>query len=241
MTSRLACVLFVTSLAACGSDNKTTTDAGNGSGSGSAAAMITITGTAKTVGAGSSSPAPGVTIGAYRNSDENTPVATATTDTAGAYTLTIMTNGQALDGFLKATLTGDLDTYLYPPAPLTADFSGAAINMVTENTVQLLSNVCGHGITEANGVIGVEVFDASMQPVAGASLSSTPAAAKYCFDGATPGLPDGAKTETAADGLGYMIDVSGSVMVSASKSGTTFKSHSVKVRVGTLTTTLITP
>ena len=239
MTSRLACVLFVTSLAACGSDNKTSTDAGNGSGS--AAAMITISGTAKTVAANGSSPAVGVTIGAYRNSDENTAVATATTDTAGAYTLTVMTNGQALDGFLKASLSGDLDTYLYPPAPLAADFSGAAINMVTEQTVQTLSTFCGHGITEANGVIGVEVFDASMQPVAGASLSSTPAAAKYCFDGSTPGLPDGSKTVTAADGLGYMIDVSGSVTVSADKSGTTFKSHSVKVRVGTLTTTLITP
>lgn len=241
MNSRLACVLLVTSLAACGSDNKSTADSGNGSGSGSAAAMITITGTAKTVSAGGSSPAAGVTVGAYRNSDENTPVATATTDTGGNYSLTIMTNGQALDGFLKGTLAGDLDTYLYPPAPLAADYAGAAINMVTESTVQTLSTVCGHGITESNGVLGVEVFDASMQPVAGAAITTTPMAAKNCYDGATAGFPDSSKTVTGADGLAYAIDLSGSVTVSAQKSGLTFPSHTVKVRVGTLTTTLVAP
>lgn len=240
MTLRLACVLLLTSLAACGSSDNNTTDSGNGSGSGSgsAAAMITITGTTVEKGL-STAPLSGVTVGAYQNSDENTALATAVSDTAGNFSLTITTNGHPLDGFLKATVTGHLDTYLYPPTVLVADYSGASMNLVTRDTVNLLSGTaCRHMIDDTQGVIAVEVVDATMTPVDGVMVASNPAAADYCYN-ATNGFPDSTLNATTTSGIGYMLDVSGEATVSATKSGTTFASHAVKARVGTVTTTLI--
>ena len=112
------------------------------------------------------------------------------------------------------------------------------MNLVTESTAQTLSNLCGAPITEANGAVGMEAVDSTGAMVVGASFSSTPAPKKYCYNAAT-GLPMPSLTVTGADGLGYLVDVSGSVAVTASKSGLTFGTHTIKVRVGTLTTTLV--
>ena len=240
MTSRLACVLFLTSLAACGSSDNKTTDGGNGSGSGSAAQMITITGTAKSNTGTSTSPLAGVAIGVYSNSDETTAVGTTTSDTAGNWMLTVSTGGHALDGYIKGTVTGYIDSYLYPPVPLTADFSGAALNIVTMQTYGLVSTLCQGNQLDTNGGVAVEVVDASAAPLAGATVSSTPAATKYCYNsGGSPNLPSGSATATATDGLGYMFNVTGQATVTATLSGKTFIAHKVNARAGALTTTQI--
>lgn len=235
--------------AACGGDDgKSTTDGNTNTTDGTmntvdappAAQTIHISGTATKREATGSSPLEGVTIGAYASSDENTPVATATTDASGNYTLTIMTNGTALDGYLKATMTTYMDTYLYPPAPITADFAGAAINMVTPSTFDLLANtLCRGNVTSTDGTIAVEVVDGSGATVQGATVASTPAAGKYCYN--SGGLPSSTATSTATDGVAYMLKVTGQATVSATKSGSTFTSHGVKARAGALTTTLIGP
>jgi hypothetical protein len=200
-------------------------------------AHIMVTGTAKSAGIGSG-PLAGVAISAYSNTDEATAVATATTDQSGNYTLDVTTNGKALDGYIKASIASYLDTYLYAPAPLAADYAGASMNLVTESTLETLSSLCHHGITNAMGVVGLEVVDKAGTVVSGATLTGTPAPAAFCYDG-TNGLPDSTVMMTNADGLGYMLDLSGSVTVSATKSGATFGSHAIKVRVGSLTTTLV--
>jgi hypothetical protein len=76
--------------------------------------------------------------------------------------------------------------------------------------------------------------------LAGATVSANPAAAKYAYIDAN-GLPD-STTGTAADGVAFMVDVAptGTITVSATKSGVTFKSHALKARADVLTTTLIT-
>jgi hypothetical protein len=203
-------------------------------------AMITVSGVA-TERSTSSTPRQGVMIGAYRNSDPNTPVVTTTSDAAGMYTMTITTNGMPLDGYIKATYTGLLDTYLYPPRPLVADFAGASIFMVSANTLGLLSNLlCRNEQDLAKGVVAVLVTDATDTAVGGATISSTPAAAKYCYN--MGGNPNGDATMTDTDGIGYMINLpAGEVTVSASKSGSTFSSHKVNARAGVLTTTVIQP
>src|SRR6476659_4223064 len=82
----------------------------------SAPAMITVSGHAtKREGANAATDAAGVMIAAYATSDPNTVVAMATTDATGNYSMVITTNGKALNGYLKATLAGHLDTYLYAP------------------------------------------------------------------------------------------------------------------------------
>jgi hypothetical protein len=89
------------------------------------------------------------------------------------------------------------------------------------------------------GAIAAEVEDGSGAFVAGATVSSNPAANKYCYNASN--FPSKNATATDTDGLGYMFNVTGNATVSASKSGLTFQSHPLKARAGALTTTLITP
>jgi hypothetical protein len=220
-------------------------DGGGGGGSADAAtapAMITVSGTATERSASGSNPRMGVMVAGYKNSDPNTPVVTAMTDASGNYSLVIPTGGVALDGFVKATFAGLIDTYLYPPRPLTADFASASINMVSQATLDTLSGtLCQRAQDSSMGLVAVLVSDAAEMPVAMATVSSQPAAAKYCYNG-NSGFPMASATMTAADGIGYMINVApGEVTVNAMKSGTTFVSHKVNARAGTLTTTPITP
>ncbi len=205
-------------------------------------ATITVSGMAAEKSATGTTPKAGVMVAAYRNSDPSTPVVMATTDASGNYTLMIPTNGMPLDGYVKATLTGLIDTYLYPPRPLAADFANASIFMITTQTRDALSGaLCGSAQLDTNGAIAVLVEDAANMPIAGATISSTPAAAKYCYNGSS-GLPDKTVTVTAADGIGYVLNVpAGEVTVSAAKSGSMFFSHKVNARAGALTTTLIQP
>ena len=184
----------------------------------------------------------GVAVAAYKNGSDATPVAMTMTDAAGNYTLPITTNGQPLDGYLKGTLAGEIDTYLYPPEPLIADFAMASINLLTQSQIDLLSGtLCGSGQVATNGMVAVLVTSATMTAVAGATVTSMPASEKYCYTGANA-LPDRNATATAADGLAFMLNVAaGQVTVSAMATGMTFDSHPVNARAGVFTTTVITP
>lgn len=187
-----------------------------------------------------SSPAEGVLIEAFKNGS-STPIAMTTTDAQGNYSLVITTGGVAVDGYLKGTFNGLIDTYLYPPKPLAEDYDMAAINMIDSGTMNLLSNnLCRNAQETTNGVIGLIVADAARMPVAGATVSSTPAAAKYCYN--QGGFPNQNAAMTEGDGLAYMLNLpAGAVTVSASMSGTTFSSHQVEARANALTTTVIQP
>jgi hypothetical protein len=163
-----------------------------------------------------------------------------TTDGSGNFTLTVMTDGTALDGYLKATIASYMDTYLYPPAPISANFNNATVIMVTPSTFDLLSNtLCGANQMTTNGAIGAVVLDGSGSDVAGATVTSNPAATKYCYN--ANAFPSRNATSTDTDGVAYMFNVTGQATVTAMKTGVTFHAHPVKARAGALTTTLITP
>lgn len=181
-----------------------------------------------------------VMVGAYRGSNETTAVATATTAANGNYSMVIQTNGQALDGFLKATLSGYIDTYLYPPAPVVADFAGASINMITADTLTLLANtLCGANQLDTNGVVALLVVDAADMPLAGVTVASSPASNKVCYN--ANGIPSRNAIATDTDGVAYIFNVTGQVTVSAAMAGTEFPSHPVNARSGAFTTTVIQP
>ena len=234
---RTTLILCLFALGACGDDG----GGGTADAPPMAPAMITVSGTATKREGTSSSAAAGVMVNAYKNSDPNTSMAMATTDAAGMYSIVITTGGVAVDGFLKATLTGFLDTYLYPPKALVADFASASLNMVNQSTLDLLSGtLCGMTQDGAKGLVAVLVVDAANMPVAGATISASPAAAKYCYN--SGGFPNKNATMTDTDGIAYMINLpAGEVTVSAMKTGTEFVSHKVNARAGTLTTTPIQP
>jgi hypothetical protein len=197
---------------------------------------VRVSGTATEQAASGGGPLADVLVEAFAASDENTVVASAMTDANGMYTLTVTATG-ALDGYLRATKSGLLVTYLYPAEPLAADFDGASINMLTQGTLDALSGLlCRANQASGNGLVAVLVNDASDNPVAGATISSSPAASDTCYNGSN-GLPNGNATATSDDGIGYLFNVTGDVTVMASGS----MSHGVKARAGALTTTLVHP
>jgi hypothetical protein len=231
-------LLALIALAACGGD-----DGGGGNDAQpdtpvNVPAMITVSGTATSRSLQGTAPVEGMTIGAFAVANEATPVVTTTTDAAGMYTLMIPTGGMPVDGFIKATKAGFADIYLYPPAPLVADFAGGSINALTTDNYGLTYTLCQAGtVDDTKGVIGVIVQDSAGAPVADATVSADPAATKNCYTNGS--LPDGSKNSTAADGTALMFNVLGNETVSAMKAGVTFKSHSVKAFPSSFTTTLI--
>jgi hypothetical protein len=87
------------------------------------------------------------------------------------------------------------------------------------------------------GSIAMEVLDAAGMPVTGATISTTPAGT-YRYGNP----PVQGNTATIADGIAADLNAPpGPVDVSATKTGTTFHSHTVKVFADSFTTTIVQP
>ena len=204
---------------------------------------FTISGTATSRGLGGATPEAGVTIAAYTNVDENTALATATTDASGNFSLMITSTG-ALSGFLKATKNGFATSYLYPPRPVSMDLAMVPMNMLTTSNFGTLSTLAQANQMAGKGVIGMLVLsgaELTSTPVAGATISSSPASSPYRYNGGS-GLPSSSATSTQADGLAYAFNAPvGAITVSAAKSGSTFQPTMLNVHADALTQTIITP
>lgn len=224
--------------AACGDDGGTT----GGADAPQVAQNITVMGIASEVGIGGRTPTAGVMVTAFKEGDDATPIVSATTDGAGAYTLVIPTNGTALDGYLVGKLSGRKDTYLYPPRAISADLPSAPVLILTQATFDAAATLAQTPQGAGMGWIGVQVFDAANMPVAGVTVSSSPAG-MVRYNG-TNGLPSKTPTSTAADGIAYIFSVApGTVTINAS-GGTgnlNYHSHPVNARADQVTTTLIQP
>ena len=120
----------------------------------------------------------------------------------------------------------------------------APVNMIATGDYDVLSTIAQGNQLPGNGLIALVVVNgsaATSTPVAGATVSSNPAATVYRYN--LNGLPNVNATSTAVDGVAYMFNVRPDVpvTVSAVKTGTTFKSHGLKAWPDQLTTTLVTP
>jgi hypothetical protein len=203
--------------------------------------VLHCSGKAVAYSANGTTPLEGVRVGAYASADEATEVVFAMTDAEGNYTIDLVTNGVALDGYFKATKTGYMETYLYPDGPVKVDFSGARVAMLAPDTFTLLADtLCGANQQATNAAIVAIVSDEQEHPIAGATIGSSPGATKYCYN--EGGYPNRNATHTDADGIGYYLNVpAGRVTVNALKTGLTLPSHPVLARAGVITTTLIRP
>ena len=206
-------------------------------------AMISISGIASEITAQGRMPQAGVTITVYKASDDSVQ-GMATTDSAGAYTIMVPTNGAPVDGYLKATLTGLKETYLYPPFPLSSDYTGVTTLMLKQSTQNLANQLAGAAAPDpTKGWIAMIVVDGpttAANPVMGATISAMPTG-EIKYNGSA-GVPQSQAMSTAMDGIAYAMNVpAGTVTVNASKSGLTFKAHAVNARPDKITLTLVTP
>jgi hypothetical protein len=201
-------------------------------------AMITVSGTAAEQAQSGSTPQAGVAVGVFKVGNDATPLATATSDAMGKYSMVVATNNMGVDCYIKATKSGYVDTYAYPAGVLYADYAMADANMLSTSTFGLLVQFAGGH--SGNGVITMIVLGASGMPVTGATVTSSPASGAYKYSDSN-GYPT-STSGTAADGISFMVDVPpGDVTVNASKSGIQFVPHHVNARADKFTTTAIAP
>jgi hypothetical protein len=205
----------------------------------SAPASITIAGAAIDQSISGQTALDGVALSAYPTQTSTTASSNATSDSSGSFSLIVGTGESPVDGYLKATMSGEMDTYLYPNAPLAADESGLSVVMLTSSTYGLLA--LGGGVTQdaAKGVVAVLVLDCESQPVMGATISTSPAGTvRYN----TAAGPSSTATSTSADGIAYVFNVpTGDTTVSGMAGSVSLRTHHLVVRSGAFTTTLVTP
>lgn len=203
-------------------------------------AMIMLKGKTTERGISGESNTAQVALAVYKVTDETTPIATATSDAQGNYTLMVPTGGVPLDGFIKASKATYLDIYLYPAAMWIADDTDGSINMMTPSNRDLLNNFASGGQMSNKGLVGLAVFDSAGMPVSGATFTSMPMAGATKYLGGS-GLPDANATMTSSEGVGFLFNADETVTVGANKAGMSFRTHVVKARPGTFTTTSVAP
>lgn len=199
---------------------------------------LVINGIANEASATGNEPLAGATVEAFENGSA-TPQATGTTGADGAYALSVVTGGAPVDGYVRGRQTDFLDVYLYPPQPLAADTGDAPLLFIADGTFGLIHTLTGVDRTEGTGWMGVLVVDCFNEPVAGATVTTSPASTvKYSVDG----LPNADATVTEDDGIAYVFNVApGQVTVDASFEGQSFREHAVEVRADVVTTTAVAP
>ena len=165
-------------------------------------------------------------------------IAIDTSDTPGNYAVSITTGGTPVNGYLRVTHSGQLDTYAYPSRPLVENLTTNVL-MPTQAELDFLGVAVGVTQSGSNGFIGVVVKDCFGATVAGATVSTTPAGTvKYNSGGA----PSASATSTSTDGVAYVFNVTaGDVTVRANGGGETLRQHVVTARAGTVTLTEIQP
>jgi len=249
MRAFLPLVALCLAVTACGGSSPSGTsgaiDAPGADGAGTTPGMLTLSGTAKEISVSGQTPLTGVMLTAYSAADDSV-LGTATSAADGTFSITVNAGAAGITGYLKATTPGTgqnayKDSYLYPPATLTANYSGVPVYVLKVSTYNLVNGslVLNNSQSAQNGWIALLVQDAAGMPVTGATVTSTPLGQINYNSGS---LPSTTATSTAADGIAYDTNVAaGTVLVSGMKTGTSFVMHSIKVRPDVVTLTLITP
>ena len=244
----VASLLLVSCLMACGGGDDDAGGDGDGDGDGTtdaapgpdAPATVMITGVAQTIMGTATAPLAGATIEGFARAG-GAALGSTTSGADGTYTLTLTTGGAAIDGYLKGSSSGRLDTYLYPPRPVAADTTGATMLIINQATLNLLGGLAGTTQQASKGFIGLIVADAAGTPIAGAKVTIDPAGSAEILYAAN-GLPNANADATDASGAVFIANTNtGDVTVDATMGSTDFHAVTVNARAGAITTTLLQP
>jgi hypothetical protein len=179
----------------------------------------------------------GAHVAAFRTGDTTT-LASATSATPGSYSFAITSGSTPVNGYLRVTDSTHISTYAYPAVPLATDATENVL-MVTSSEFSLLASSAGVTPVAGDGFIGVVVKDCAGTPIAGATVTSTPAGTVR-YNAA--GVPSSSATSTSTDGVAYIANVApGNVTVQATGGGNTLRQHVVNVPANAITLTEIQP
>jgi hypothetical protein len=180
--------------------------------------------------------------------DETTVIGSTQTLANGRFTLALPTGGNPLPGVGRLSLTSYVDFWLYPAEPLYRDLLRIPAVMLTPGELQLAALFDFNGATydDTKGVVVVQVVDCANRPLAGATVTITPASGIGLY-GDDSGTPSSSQLTTSTVGLYEILNVDPTATFSASGTvGTApvIQLHgaaAVPVHAGQMTATIIHP
>lgn len=172
---------------------------------------LRITGTYLQAGlAGGGTPIPNAAIELISTTDTGS---TTTTDANGRFELVVVTNGQPLDGFFRAT---DPSGKVQPSEtffafPLTQD-TELVLQGLDQPSIDQLAQICGAVAGPQFPFFALQAVDATGAPVAGVTFNTEPPG-KYCAD-TNGGIPQPGNNTSGQSGIVFGFEISpGSVQI----------------------------
>jgi hypothetical protein len=195
-----------------------------------------ISGTTSTVGGSGAMPLGNVSVEAYGQAGL---VASTQSAVEGPFSLVVMQVAGGVS-YLHATHADYLDSYLFPPQPIAADFSvGSYAILLSPQTLQLVEMLTMVTQQPGKGWIALLIVDNTMTPVGDAVAVAS--GGQVLYNG-TDGLPTSGGQATHSDGVAYVFNAPvGSVEIGALKAGISFRSHTIDVRADLVTLAFVAP
>lgn len=166
-------------------------------------------------------------------------IRSTSTDLAGEFSFDLTTQGVPVVGFnLHATAATYVDSYYFPPRPIAADVD---VGIVLVSSVEKSSIFSAAGLTETtgDGHVLLRISDCLDVPVAGATLTSSPANTVRYFTSLTP-----SPTSTETDGAGVAMVANlppGKATLTATAQGHVYPPVEVTIVAGAFTVTDLQP
>lgn len=215
-----------------------------------APATVTVAGTAEEIVQVNSFPSiqplNGGTLDACKTGAPNcmggNRLATATSDTTGAYSLgPITTGGTPVDAFVHVAPANDRPTDEYPSSPIAADLSGIPIIVFSNASFTFIVGAGGITQSASNGNLGILVTDCANKPISdSANLTLTVKQNGMDVTGTT--VFNAGQYYSQAAGTYFVFNVPpGATEVGATYNGMALLAHTVGVVAQTTTATQVKP
>lgn len=164
------------------------------------------------------------------------------TGATGTFTsAAIPTGGAPLDGYIRATKTGNRTTYVYPPAPLTTSFPNAPVLMFNATAFTTIVQFLGVTQEMDNGTLGVAFTDCSNLPI-GDTANLVLSVKQGGVDVTGTEVFDASQLDPSAGGTFLIFNVPpGVTEVGATYNGMALRAHEVGVVATSTTTTIVRP
>jgi hypothetical protein len=197
---------------------------------------VTVSGTVTLITTSGTTPMTGATLQLYPA--EGSAVATAISDAAGHYMMSVATGGTPYGGYVLGNGSGDLQAYVFPSRPFDSD-TYLAVNMITQQTLSLAGQVANVPIQNGMAQFAIVIVDCDGTPLSGAKLTAASGTVRY----GSGGLPTEGTTSTDATGEVFVFNVApgGFTVSGTAANGDSLRSHVVGGVGDALTQALLQP
>lgn len=147
-----------------------------------------------------------------------------------------------LNAYVKATVSGYQDTYIFPGAPISENIPNAPLIMLSDSIFGLIGLLTGITTVQGTGTLTAAILDCNNDPISGAVVTITPnvGTIKYADATGVPGSDDFPSTQAA--GVVYIFNVPpGEYTISSSAGGTALRDNDVKSFADSISTIQVIP